>query len=412
MAASTHRANVAGYGTLGAFVLAIIFGLNATHGSPLRERATVTADFDDVSGLFVGDDVRTASVRVGFVKEVRLKDGHAFVVLKLDDPDTKVYANATAGVIDRSGLGQKFVNLDPGSPSSGALNGPIPMAQTVRAQDINGLFNTFDDKTRAAAGSTLREFGGGMEGHAQDLNDLLHSAPGILANSGTVSDTLAENNGSSLVGMLQSADTISARFRGRQQHVADVIDQLGTTFDAFAVDNGQPLEDTIAKGPETLKETRQALDDLRKPLKHTASAMKDLRPGAKALGKAMPDLRGFMKEAVDPLEKVPGVSKDAVPALESLTDLTRENLRPLARQLVKTGDGAAPPVKIFGQYVPEIVRYFDNGRKALNNENQNGKYTRILVIPSDESVGGKPAVVKINRNPYVAPGETDDQGEN
>jgi phospholipid/cholesterol/gamma-HCH transport system substrate-binding protein len=410
--ASTRRANIAGYSTLGAFVVAIIFGLNATHGSPLRERATVSADFDDVSGLYVGDDVRISSVRVGFVDEVRLKDGHAYAVMKLDDPDTKVYADATAGVIDRSGLGQKFVNLDPGSPSAGPLNGTISMDHTIRAQDINGLFNTFDDKTRAAAGSTLREFGGGLDGHAQDLNDLLHSAPGILSNSGIISDTLAANNGSSLVGMMRSADTISARFRGRQQHVADVIDQLGTTFDAFAVDDGQPLEQTIAKGPETLKETREALDDLRKPLKHTASAMKDLRPGAKALGDSMPNLRGFMRDAVDPLEKVPDVSDQAVPALESLTDLTHENLRPLARQLVTTGDGAAPPVKVFGQYVPEIIRYFRDVASTTSYKQAGGQYTRILVIASDESIGGKPALVKINRNPYVAPGETDDQGDN
>jgi phospholipid/cholesterol/gamma-HCH transport system substrate-binding protein len=410
--ASTRRANIAGYSTLGAFVVAIIFGLNATHGSPIKERATVSADFDDIGGLYVGDDVRIASVRVGYVDEIRLKDGHAFAVMKLDDPKSKVYADARAGVIDRSGLGQKFINLDPGSPSAGPLTGTISMANTVKAQDINGLFNTFDDKTRAATGVTLREFGGGMDGHAQDLNDLLHSAPGILTNSGTISDSLSVNNGSSLVSMMRSADTISARFRGRQQHVADVIDQLGTTFDAIAVDDGQPLEDTIAKGPETLKETRQALDDLRKPLKHTASAMDNLRPGAKALGDAMPNLRGFMKDAVDPLEKVPDVSEQAVPALESLTDLTHENLRPLARQLVKTGDGAAPPVTVFRQYVPEIVRYFTDGSATFANKTGGGQFTRILVIPSDESVGGKPALVKINRNPYVKPGETDDQGAN
>ncbi len=412
MAMSTRRANIAGYSTLGAFVVAVIFGLNATHGSPVKERETVTADFDDIGGLYVGDDVRIASVRVGFVKELRLKDGHAFAVMKIDDPTTKVYADARAGVIDRSGLGQKFINLDPGSPSAGPLTKTIAMDHTVRSQDINGLFNTFDEKTRAAAGVELREFGGGMDGHAQDLNDLLHTAPGILSNSGTISDTLSVNNGSSLVGMMRSADTLSARFRGRQQHVADVIDQLGTTFDAIAVDDGQPLEQTIAKGPETLKQTRQALDDLRKPLKHTASAMKDLRPGAKALGDAMPNLRGFMKDAVDPLEKVPDVSKDAVPALESLTDLAHDNLRPLARQLVTTGRSGAPSVAVISQYVPEIVRYFTDGASMLSNDTANGKFARILVIPSDESVGGKPAVVKINRNPYVEPGETDDQGAN
>jgi hypothetical protein len=106
------------------------------------------------------------------------------------------------------------------------------------------------------------------------------------------------------------------------------------------------------------------------------------------------------------------VSKQAVPALESLTDLTDENLRPLARQLITTGGSGAPPVSVIRQYIPEIVRYFTDVGSTTSYKNDIGNFTRILVIASDESVGGKPSVVKINRNPYVAPGETDDQGAN
>ena len=113
------KSTIIGLSTLGTFIAAMIFALNATHGSPVKERTTVEAAFENVAGLMVGDDVRIASTRVGYVEEMKIDDGQAVLVLKLDDPKRKVYADATAAVTDRSGFGQKFVNLDPGSPGCG-----------------------------------------------------------------------------------------------------------------------------------------------------------------------------------------------------------------------------------------------------------------------------------------------------
>lgn len=405
-----NRSTLIGLGTLAAFVAAIIFGLNATHGSPLTHRGTVKAAFGDVSGLTVGDDVRMSGVRVGFVSELALQHGQAVAVLQIDDPDRKVYANAKAAVVDRSGFGQKFVYLDPGTSSSGPLQGTISRDHTVVAQDINQLFNVFDEKTRTAANGQLRELGGGMTGHAEDMHDLLRSAPGILDNTATVSGALSERNGSDLVGFMQSTDDISARFVGREQHVADVLDQLGTTFDAMAVDDGQPMEQTIQKSPETLDSLQSAFDDLRKPLDHTASAMKELHPGAVALGKATPDLRAFMRDSVGPLRKMPKFNKLGAPAIKSLTGLVHD-ARPLARQLITTGGSGAPPVSIISQYVPEIIRYFEYGSSMLNYDTSGGKYTNIVTIPNDESVGGKGKALTLQRHAYLAPGETDLGGQ-
>jgi phospholipid/cholesterol/gamma-HCH transport system substrate-binding protein len=404
------RSSVVGLGTVGAFIVAIIFGINATHGSPLKSRGVVEAAFDNVAGLTVGDDVRIASVRVGYVDELRIEDGHAFAVLKLDDPDTKLYSDAGAGVVDRSGFGQKFVALDPGTAGTGELRGVIPRERTARAQDINELFNIFDQRTRAAANETLSEFGGGMTGHAQDLNDLLNTAPGILGNTATISDALSVQGGSDLVNLMRSTDTLSARFAGREQHVADVLDQLATTFGAMAVDQGQPMEQSIQDAPETLDDVESTLADLQGPLENTASAMDDLRPGAEALGDATPDLRAFMRESVDPLEDLPKVNKLAVPAVESLTTLVHD-ARPLARQLIKTGDSGAPFTSVVSTYVPDIVRYFEHGSSMLNYDTPGGKYTRILTVVSDESVGGKGEALNLQRNAYPDPGETDEGGQ-
>ncbi len=406
-----NRSSLIGMITLGTFVAAVIFGLNATRGNPVKERATVEAVFDNVAGLMVGDDVRIASARVGYVEEMKVEGAHALLVLKIDDPDQKIYANATAIVTDRSGFGQKFVNIDPGTAQAGEFDGRIELAQTVRSEDINELFNVFDEKTRSAANTTLAQLGGGMTGHAQDLNDLLGAAPGVLDNTAAVSGALTVNGGSDFVGLLQSSDRLAARFSGRQQHVSDVLDQLGTTLRAIAVDEGGPEAETLRQAPETLDDAKSALDDLQDPLERTASAMEDLRPGAEALADATPDLRAFMKDAVEPLEDLPRVNELGEPALESLTDLVHD-ARPLVRQLVKTGDSGAPPVSTLGDYTNEVVRWFDWLGDTLKYETHDGKYTRILAVISDESVGGLPLrSPTLKRNVYGEPGTIDEGGK-
>jgi phospholipid/cholesterol/gamma-HCH transport system substrate-binding protein len=404
-----NRSTLIGLVTLGTFVAAVIFGLNATRGNPVKERATVEAEFDNVAGLMIGDDVRIASARVGYVEAMKVDDGHALLVLKIDDPKQKIYADATAVVTDRSGFGQKFVGLDPGTPQAGTFDGRIELDQTVRSEDINELFNVFDDKTRSAANSTLSQLGGGMTGHSQDLNDLLNTAPGILDNTATVSDALTVNQGRDFVGLLQSSDRLAARFAGRQQHVADVLDQMATTLGAIAVDDGGPEAEAIQDAPETLDDVKSALDDLQEPLEHTASAMDDLRPGAEALADATPDLRDFMKDAVEPLEDLPDVNELGEPALKSLTALVHD-ARPLARQLITTGDSGAPPATTLADYTPEVVRWFVDLGDTLKYETSDGLYTRILAIVSDESVGGTGRSLTVKRNVYGDPGTVDEGG--
>ena len=218
------------------------------------------------------------------------------------------------------------------------------------------------------------------------------------------------NQGNDFVGLLQSSDRLAARFRGREQHAADVLNQMATTLDAIAVDDGGPGAETIQDAPETLKDVKSVLDDLEQPLEHTASAMEELRPGAEALADATPDLRDFMKDAVEPLDDLPRVNKLAVPALESLTDLVHD-ARPLARQLITTGDSGAPPVGKLGEYTPEVVRWFDWLGDTLKYDTPDGKYARILAVVSDESVGGLPIQSPTTkRNVYGAQGTTDQDG--
>lgn len=398
-----NKSFLVGIVLLALFGGAVLFGLNSTHGMPLVERKEVRVAFDDLSGLNVGDDVRISSTRVGYVDDIELEDGRAVAVLKIDDPETKLYANAQAArVSDRSGLGQKFVNLDPGDSMTGPMRdgSTIPVTQTVKSEDVNQLLDVFDARTREEASTSLRNLGGGMTGHGEDLYALADKAPGILTDTGAVSQALAADAGVPLGDMLASADRLSARMAERSDELALLTDQLGNTVEAFGVDDGERLRSALSRAPETLDTARTALESLDQPLENTAFAMRQLRPGASAAGRATPDVRGLLREGVAPLDKVPSVSKEAVPGITSLSTLV-DDARPMSRQLVTTGQSAAPFASVLGDYALDIVTYYRGTADTLSHGDSAGHWLRILLVPGTESIAGSP--LPVARDPYQAP---------
>lgn len=388
------------------FTGAVLFALNATHGVPLADRKEVKVAFTDLSGLNKGDDVRIASTRVGYVSDLRLEDGTAIAVVQIDDPSTELYADASGRVADRSALGQKYINLNPGTTATGLLAAgqTIQASQNESAQDINQLFDLFDDKTRSASSTALKNLGGGMIGHQDDLRDAVTAAPGILDDVSELSGTLGVDDGSSLVGMMQVADKIGADLAGREDEIANLTRQLGQTLDAIGADNGKPVSEALKRAPAALDSVKTALEALNEPLADTESAMARLRPGASALGDTAPDLRGVLRESISPLRRMPGVNEQAVPALRDLTSLVAD-ARPLANQLIKTGDGAAPPVSVFGRYADEISNYFTQAGDALSHGDSAGHWLRIMLLPGVESVVGMKVPGAVHRNPYPEPGQ-------
>ncbi|OJG06089.1 mce related protein [Pseudonocardia autotrophica] len=409
---SANLAFVVGLGVLTALVGMLVFAANASSGLPFSDSTTVKAAFTEIGSLREGDDVRVASTLAGSVQRIEPGEGQVVVTMKLN-PGVTVYRNATADsatVAARSALGQKFVNLTPGTSDSGELGADDMLAarETRGAQEIGDLFPIFDEPTRAGLQSTLRETGGGLVGHQEDLHDLLETAPAALPALGTVSRTLAEDDGRNLTAMLRSADSLASRFQGREQQISDLLGSLDGTLDAVAVDRTEPLKATLDTAPAALGDVRRALDSLNEPLVHTESAMTALRPGGEALGQATPDLRGVLREAVQPLDKVPGVSDDAQPALEDLT-VTATDLQPLSPRLAQTLDSAADPLTVLAPYAPEISGFFTNITSALSGHDEAGHWLRIMPILGTESVtGAGPAILEdptVYRNPYPAPGQ-------
>src|ERR1051325_2205156 len=79
---------------------------------------TITATFDSVAGLDNKSSVRVAGGRVGKVKDVKLRpDGKAEVELEIDK-DVQLHGNAFARIANLGLLGEKYVEIVPGSPNA------------------------------------------------------------------------------------------------------------------------------------------------------------------------------------------------------------------------------------------------------------------------------------------------------
>jgi phospholipid/cholesterol/gamma-HCH transport system substrate-binding protein len=396
------------------FVVVAVIVVIAFHSKtsvPGEQHRIAKAEFTNVGPLKVHDDVRYHQVRVGQVLHIKNQGDHALVVMQLK-PDMPIYNNGTAAVVnERSGLGQLYIEVNPGTPDSGVRKSddPIPAKQTDGAHQLLGLLQFLKPHVRTSLASSVKQLGGGLANHARDLRDFTTAAPHLLPDLGITSAALAHNHGKDLTSMLQSLDGLSAAFAGRQRSLTTLASQLDTTFSALNVDHGQPLSDTLNLAPSTLVDVRGALHDLQQPLSTTTTATKKLQPGAKDLASSTPDLLGVLKEGQTPLRKVPHVAKLAVPAVDDLTTVLHD-AQPVAPKVTQAVNYAHTPLGALAPYSPEIAKWFSYASSALASGDQAGHWLRVELQNSTQSVDGAIPIVdplkQGNTDAYPAPGQS------
>lgn len=400
-----------GLGVVVLFVASFALAYTAQRGVPGREYTYVDVAFEDVGpALRPGNDVRVAGVRVGQVNSISRRDGRNVVRMQLDG-DRPVYKDATALVDARSALGQKLVQLTPGTPDAGrvAQGEVLEPGPTGNATDLDALLSVLDEETRQAAASTLRSTGRGLGGHSQDLNDAIGAAPDLLSDAEKISRALSTPE-ADLDTMLATAKTLSERFAGREQELARLLPESADTLGAFAVDDGAPLRQGVRQSSETLFETERALIALGQPLEDLRATTVELREGGAALGAATGDIRATLREAVGPLRDVPAVADQAEPAVGALADLVTD-ARPLTPKVRRAFTLAQTPLNVLEPYSPEVTLWFKHFTSALSNGDENGKWLRFNVLLNSESftsaggLGGLGLPEATNeRNPYPKPG--------
>jgi phospholipid/cholesterol/gamma-HCH transport system substrate-binding protein len=137
-----------------------------------------TALFPSVSGLVVNANVEVAGVPVGRVEEIGLEQGMAKVWMKIGQ--VQLHEDAEAIVKTHGVLGDKYIEVKPGSPDAPLLPPGSTIVNAQSAPDMDQLFASLESAARGMAdlGKSLQEAIGGEEGRVaiKEIITNLHDA--------------------------------------------------------------------------------------------------------------------------------------------------------------------------------------------------------------------------------------------
>lgn len=186
-----------------------VLGMIWLRGKSLRSGERVEIVFSDVSGLKVGDPVRTSGVTVGMVKDIRLvAPGRVQVFLELTGAKAP-RADARAVVRALDFFGARYVDYDPGiAAQSLAATDSIPGS---REPDLSEVVAGVANPGRAAL-SNAEQFLSPEA--AQQLRALLAEARTAVGQLGAATQTGSAQAGEALLavrGVFQRLDLLLGR---------------------------------------------------------------------------------------------------------------------------------------------------------------------------------------------------------
>jgi virulence factor Mce-like protein len=227
---------------------------------------TITAEFSNVDGLVVGNEVRIAGVVAGTVQSVQFNNaagvGTAFarVDMSIDPAYWPLHDGTKVAVKPKGVLSNVFVAISPG-PEQGPSLGNHPqfaLKDTQSPVNLDALSNVFTPNVREAIRTQLQEgvlaFGAGG---ALALNQTLANLNPLTNDAISVTDVLATRS-PQLDSLNNEFDTVTGMLAREDSNLRPLVANLDTALSAFAVRENN-LQGTLTHAASVFGDLAQAL---------------------------------------------------------------------------------------------------------------------------------------------------------
>ena len=193
------------------------------------------AEFTDVTGLVVGDDVRIAGVRVGQVGSIRVVRHNVAEVGFSVAASRPLPVDTLVRIRYRNLVGDRYLALSQG-PGSGTATLPagglIPLAQTQPALDLTVLFGGFKPLFAALDPAQVNQL-------AYEIIQTLQGEGGtvdsLLAHTAALTSTLADKD--QVIGQtIDNLNAVLGTVADRDTKLTDLIVQLQSFVSGLAAD--------------------------------------------------------------------------------------------------------------------------------------------------------------------------------
>ena len=303
---------------LGLFILgaaALLAYMSITIGKiQLGDTLKVQAVFRNASGVVKDAPVMLAGIEVGHVEKMEVVENDLALMRLIINPEVKVHNDARAEIRSKSLLGEKYINLIPGSTTAPllqdgerirdtmtpvdldeVLNHLAPVLTKLDPDDVNTIVHTLAASMKGrerqmgklidGASMLVDTFAQNREGISRMVNNLdsvAAKANRLLGRNGASIDAIVDNlhvASRSLredtPGLIASFNTISSEvqqitspFTDRSSLLADRLDRITDSADRLTANlNDHPelvhnLNETLVQLPPLLKRAPETLDRL------------------------------------------------------------------------------------------------------------------------------------------------------
>lgn len=366
-------------GIIGAAVLVglLMFGGESSY--------QVKAVFETGGQLVKGNQVRVGGRAVGTIDSIELDENALAVVeMTVEDDLAPLHqgTKATIRATSLSGIANRYVSLDPGPNDAPEIEegGVLAVDATSAPVDVDQLFNTFDEKTRAGLQLFIQGQATQYDGRAPEARrSLQYLSPALSATSRLTRELVVDDE--IFERFVTDTSKVVGAIAERRDDLSGLVGNANTAAAAIG-DESAALSDTLGLLPPTLRKAnttfvnlRAALDDVDRLVAESKPATRELAPFFAELRPLVDDARPTIRD-LRTLIGTPGDNNDLIeltsklPRLESLTS----KVFPRA---IRTFDRSQEFVDTLRQYTPDLVGGLTKLGQTTSYYDANGHYARV-----------------------------------
>jgi phospholipid/cholesterol/gamma-HCH transport system substrate-binding protein len=327
-------------------------------------------------------DVRFDGVKVGKVAKIAgygANGRRSLLLLDIDRDHAPIFRNARVRIRLRTVVGENYVELNPGTPSAGALpeGGTLGVDHAAEYVALDDVFSTLDAPTRRHLRGQMAEFAAALGDRGADMNRALGGAASLTADGSPVVSVLAAHR-HDVAALIDYLGAVMRALGERRHDIALLAKHSRTALAALAA-RDQLVRSSLRALPGTLRQARTTaarlagfsatstavLHNLRVSMQGLDPVVSDLRPAAASARKTVAALEPFARRATPLTSALTGFSRAGTTALPALHQLLRE-YNPLGAY--------------FAQHTAETGAFFSNMRSLTNARDATGHLARINVV--------------------------------
>lgn len=361
---------------LGLFILgaaALLAYMSITIGKvQFGDTLKVEAIFKNASGVVKDAPVLLAGIEVGHIEKMEVVNNGQALMHMIINPEVKVHADARAEIRSKSLLGEKYINLIPGSATAPmlrdgerindtmtpvdldeVLNHLAPVLTKLDPEDVNTLVHTLAQSIkgrekqigRLIEGTsiivdTVAENRDGLSRTVKNLDSVAARANALLARNGGRIDNIVENLDVTIARLRTDTPGLFEDLNSLTSEVHDITGPFST--------NSQVLADRLDRITDSADRLTKNLDDNPELINNLNATLVELPP--------------LLKSAPNTLDRLPVILDQLSPVLTGANDLLP--------QVKGTLDDLKPVLTNINPLLLKAETLFDEGtlRKLLQEE--------------------------------------------